>query len=118
MSVNPQHPPSASDTVLRRKQRILFADKTIQETAVAEGLRNRLVLEGGQYNGAMDHIVYIHMRKGAVETTTAEQQIYIDSVVRNTTPDPPTNVSATPGDTEAIIEFTPPENDGGSAITI
>jgi hypothetical protein len=47
MSTNPQHPPSASDTMLRRKQRVLFADKTIQETAVTEGLRARLVLEGG-----------------------------------------------------------------------
>ena len=27
MSTNPQHPPSASDTMLRRKQRVFFADK-------------------------------------------------------------------------------------------
>lgn len=34
-----------------------------------------------------------------------------------TVPDPPTSVSATPGNTEATIYFTAPINDGGSTIT-
>ena len=125
MASNPQYPLSASDTMLRRKQRVLFADKIIQETAVKEGLRKRLVIEGGQYNGAMSYQSYLNYRSGAVYTTEAELQSYINSVAptdnnsppAQTAPDSPTDVSASPGNTEATISFTPPVNDGGSAIT-
>ncbi|WP_158606518.1 fibronectin type III domain-containing protein [Paenibacillus ginsengarvi] len=38
-------------------------------------------------------------------------------VITVTTPDAPTAVTATPGNTQATVSFTPPAEDGGSAIT-
>ena len=40
-----------------------------------------------------------------------------NSVTPTTVPDVPTNIVAEAGDAQAIVSFTPPANDGGSAIT-
>ena len=38
----------ASDTTKMRKQRVLFADKVVQETTLDANIKNWLVLEGGR----------------------------------------------------------------------
>jgi uncharacterized repeat protein (TIGR03803 family) len=42
--------------------------------------------------------------------------IFSESIA-NTVPDPPTNVQAAPGNAQAAVSFTPPANNGGTAIT-
>jgi hypothetical protein len=114
---------TASDTTTRRQKRVLFADRVIQQTTFNKGLKNYIVLEGGNYGGAMTYPAYHLMRDGAIETTLEEYQGYIDSVPdkvtpdTNTEPDAPTDIIAVAGDGLAIISFTVPENDGGSPIT-
>jgi hypothetical protein len=120
----------ASFTTSKRKQRTLFADSVIQHTAVLNGLRKKLLLEGGNNQTAMTYDPhYYYMKSGAIFTTIEERQSYIDSVPGTnggggggggdqTIPDSPTDISAVAGFAEAIVSFTPPENDGGSAITL
>ena len=117
----------ASDITRRRQQRVLFADRTVQKAAFDNGLKIHIVLQGGNYGGAMTYDpAYYGIAEGAIETTPQEQQNYINSVaspeppatvpVAPTVPGAPTAVSATGGNGEASITFTPPVSNGGSAI--
>lgn len=112
----------ASDTTKMKKQRVLFADKVVQETTLGANIKNWLILEGGKgYRTIADNEYYVSVRAGALETTSAEQQSYINSVIPNTTsatvPNPPTSLAAvTITNTSISVSFTP-GIDGGSSIT-
>lgn len=122
----------ASFTTQRRKWRVLFADRVIQQAAFDQGTKNKLLLEGVRNLTAMTYTPnYYDIANGALHTTLEEQQSYIDSVQEveaprqffdssadTTVPDPPTDVSAVGGNAEATVSFTPPVNDGGAAITL
>lgn len=74
----------ASDTTERRKNRMIYANKVIQQTAFENNLKNYIIREGVQQGKrAGDYGVYYYpATDGAVETTEAEQLIYIASVPR------------------------------------
>jgi hypothetical protein len=113
-------PKDASDTTLRRKQRVLFADRVVQDTTFANKGKNYILLEGNiNHKAPMTYSPhYYNMINGAIETTPEELESYIASVPGGeTVPDAPTNVSAVAGYQEATITFNPPSNDGGNAIT-
>jgi hypothetical protein len=112
--------PSASDTIQRRKKRVLYADRVIQETVFNKGWKNHIVLEGGNFGGAMTYPPYYNMRDGTLVTTPEERQSYVDSVpdkITATAPGVPTGVSATIGNAQAAVSFTAPANNGGATIT-
>jgi len=114
----------ASYTTKLRKQRVLFADKVVQETTLGTNIKNSLVLEGGfSIRTSTDNDYYVAVQNGAVETTAAEQQSYINSVVPPnnipviTVPDAPINLTAqTIGVDFVTISFIL-GNNGGSPIT-
>lgn len=116
----------ASYISYRRKVRTLYAFRTMQQAAVDNYIKNSILLEGGHSSGSMTYTPhYYNMITGAIETTPEEKQSYIDSVSHvhhstssNTVPEPPTNISAVGGNGEATVTFTPPVNNGGSAITL
>lgn len=110
---------SASDLTLRKLGRLLYSNKIMQETAFNNGLTRHIKLQGGSASGGTTYTTYHLIKDGIFETTLTEQQNYIDNVpslFQGTVPGAPTAVSAVEGDTEATISFTPPTNDGGSAI--
>jgi hypothetical protein len=118
---------NASDLTNRRNNRVLYADRVIQQTTFDKGLKKYIVLEGGQ-SGAMTYPTYIRYGEGGVETTLEERESYVNSVNAAddavgetntpviTIPDPPTSISATGGDTQATVTFIAPANNGGSEI--
>jgi hypothetical protein len=110
---------SASDTTIKRKQRVLYADRVVQQTTFNNGLKNHILLEGGRLQSPMTYSPhYYNIVSGAIETTPEEQQTYIDSVPGSSTvPSPPISVSAIKGNALAIVTFTAPTNNGGAAIT-
>ena len=114
----------ASDTTKLRKQRVLFADKVVQETTLAANIKNWLVLEGGRgYRTIADNEYYVSVQGGALETDPAEEQSYIDSVIppsntpTATVPNPPTSLTAVTITTTSIVVSFTPGTDGGSSIT-
>lgn len=118
---------NASDTTQRRKQRVLYADKVIQQQTLENKLRIRVVLEGGGGTGATDYRnVYYDFLDGATETTQVEKLSYQASVPTLTTnssgrntfslPCAPTSLSAAAYLTSIIVSFTAGA-DGGAAIT-
>ena len=73
--------PDASYTTWLRKQRMLYANKVIQQQSFTDDLTNTVVLEGGRgYSGPTDYQYYHAVVAGQVETTVAEQQSYINGV--------------------------------------
>jgi hypothetical protein len=107
-----------------RKQRVLFADKVVQETTLGANIKNWLVLEGGRgYRTIADNEYYVSVQGGALETTPAEEQSYIDSVIppintpTATVPNPPTSLAAATITTTSIVVSFTPGTDGGSPIT-
>ena len=122
----------ASFTTLRRKQRVLYAHRVIKQAAFDKGLIGHMGLEGGGKTAMTYSPHYYDIKDGAIKTTLQEQQFYIDGIVvtsgggggsggggtTGTVPDSPTNISATGGNGEAVVAFTPPVNNGGSAITL
>ncbi len=113
-----QHNRNASDTTRRLRNRVLYADRVIQQTTFDNGLKNYIILEGGNNKTAMTYNPhYYNAVAGELETTSAERAAYVASVpTLESVPDAPTNVIATPGDTSASIAFTIPTNDGGAPI--
>jgi hypothetical protein len=121
--------PDASDTTFRRKQRALYADKIIQETACHKGWKAYVKLEGGSSTGvgATSYMPYHDWRDATTVTTQAEADAYVASVPDKTppvppgpsvtVPDSPTAVSAVSADGQATITFIAPTNTGGAAIT-
>lgn len=107
---------SASDTTRRRKERMLFASKVIQETYTQKGWTNRTIYEGAANTGIMTYPTYDTMRDGTTVTTPVEQQEYSEQVP-NRTPDPPTNIIATNAAGGANVYFTPPSYIGVCPIT-
>ena len=105
----------ASDTIRRRQQRTLFANKVITETYYNKGYNNHIILEGGVGNGATTYEPYEKMKEGTTVTTTVENQTYIDSVP-NREPDPPTIVAVSATNGQATLYFTPPDYTGVSPI--
>ena len=69
----------ASDTMRRLANRVLYADKVIQQTAVDNGLKQKVKLQGIE-NGAAPSSYYVRQTDGMIHTTEAERQSYIDSV--------------------------------------
>jgi hypothetical protein len=77
---------SASETTARRKNRVIYADKVIQQTALQNNVKNYIVREGIQGKGAGDFSTFYYPAEdGATETTVAEQIVYIASVPYNYT---------------------------------
>ncbi len=114
--------PSASETTAKRKQRVLYADKVIQQTTFNNALKNHILLEGGRNMTAMTYSPhYYGTLNGETETSAEERQLYINSVPGSlaapTVPGAPTNVTAVSGNQQATISFSAPENNGGSVIT-
>jgi len=105
----------ASDTIRRRQQRTLYANKIITETYYKKGYNNHIIFEGGVGNEAMTYDPYEKMRNGTTQTTTAEVTTYENSVP-NRQPDPPTisAVSATNG--QATVYISAPSYEGVSPI--
>jgi hypothetical protein len=100
----------------------------MQKEAFKNGLISRIVLQGGNENGATTYPPFYDAANGALQTTPEEYQSYVNRVSGSapapapaptyTVPDPPTNVSAVGGNAQATVSFTPPANDGGSEITL
>jgi len=117
---------SASDITIRRQQRVIFADRVKQKDAFQKGLISRVILQGGNENGATTYPPLYDAAVGALYTTPAEYQSYVNGMSSgalpgppsSTVPDPPTNVSAVGGNAQATVSFTPPANNGGSVITL
>lgn len=110
-------PPSASDTTRLRGQRVLYADKVIQETDLQAGLRNAIRLDGGvQGKGAAAASLYIKSEAGRIETTEAERESYVASVPipivpdDPVVPDAPTNLTTLIGNSKIILFFDAPTN--------
>ena len=105
----------ASDTIRRRQQRTLFANRVIKETYAKKGYDVHQGLDGSVGNVAITYEPYERMREGTTVTTTAEVTTYENSVP-NRQPDPPTigAVSATNG--QATVYITPPAYEGISPI--
>jgi hypothetical protein len=115
----------ASDTTRRRKQRVLYADKVIQQQTLETKVKIKVTLEGGGGYGAMSYVPFFYdFMDGTTETTVVEQESYKFSVTGElppqepaaTVPDAPTGLSSTSYLTQLIIAFTA-GFDGGSAIT-
>jgi hypothetical protein len=75
-------PKDASDTTQRRKQRVLFADRVVQDTTFANKGKNYILLEGNiNHKAPMTYSPhYYNMINGAIETTPDELESYIASV--------------------------------------
>lgn len=106
----------ASDTTRRRRQRMLYASKVIQETYYSNGWTNRVILEGGVTQGPAIFPVYDSMRDGTTVTTVEEQQEYRGEVP-TTVPGAPTNIVATASGGEATVYFTTPIHIGAAPIS-
>jgi len=106
----------ASSTTNRLNNRTLFANRTILQTALNTNLTNHITLQGGGQSGATDYFFYESARTGAIETTVAEEQSYILSVLDNNPSAPivpipavpisPVLTGITPGDGTITIQFT------------
>jgi hypothetical protein len=107
--------PDASDTTRRRQQRMLFASKVIAETTMQKGYTNHIILEGGVHNAAITNETYDKMRDGTVETTVAENTLYVSSVP-NRQPDPPTINTVTAVNGEVKVYYSPPAYEGISSV--
>jgi hypothetical protein len=107
-------PPSASDTARRKALRVLYADRVVQETALAYGLRNSIAWEGEPGLRAGTNRIYGEYEGGMLETTESERASYVASVpnptVDSTVPDPPSNLSATPYYQKLLVFFSRPGN--------
>ena len=86
----------ASDTTLRRKNRVIYADKVIQEQTLANGLKNYVIRQGAPQGkrAANYDIFYFPSEDGATQTTVAEQESYILSVPTLTPTTPTTLILA------------------------
>ena len=71
----------------------------------------------GHTNGPVPTQIKDLAQSEGVSVTTILDRIALGLVVTTTVPDAPTIGTATAGDAEATVTFTPPANDGGSAIT-
>lgn len=109
---------SASDTTQRRRARVLYADRVVQQTTFEKGWKNTLKIEGGNYGGsAMTYDPnYYASKDGATETSASELESYIASVP-NRTPDAPTSVSAEADGLSAIVSFSAPSYQGQTPVT-
>ena len=109
---------SASDTTQRRRARVLYADRVVQQTTFDKGWKNHIKIEGGNYGGsAMTYDPHFYnMEDGTTETSSSELTSYVNSV-RNRTPDAPTSVSAESDGLAAIVSFTAPLYQGQTPVT-
>jgi hypothetical protein len=107
----------ASDTIRRRKQRTLFADKAVQETALANGIKNNLILEGGLNNGSLSYNPNFNNIVNGETQTTPEELVAYKASATPSPPDAPYGATARAGDELATVTFTPPPNVGSSPIT-
>jgi hypothetical protein len=108
----------ASDTIRRRRNRVLYADKIYQQTAFDKGFKNYIILEGGLNTGkaAMTYIPhYIGMIEGARETTLEEQTNYSGNNPLDL-PSEPRNITVIPGSTTITVYFLAPSSSGASPI--
>jgi hypothetical protein len=112
----------ASYITERNRMRTLFAAKVLQETAFRNNLQNKILLEGPHIRPMNYEPHYYKMQEGIYATTIEEYNEYVASVMPGqntspTVPGAPTGVSAIGGNTQAIVSFTAPINDGGATIT-
>jgi hypothetical protein len=68
-------------------------------------------------NGTYTFTVRARNSDGNSLASAPSNEVVITGGTDITVPDPPTNVTATPGDKSAVVNWTPPTNDGGSLIT-
>jgi Fibronectin type III domain len=105
----------ASDTTSRLRNRVLYADKVIQQAAYDNGLKFKIKLEGGEPGtGAASYSYYYRQQEGMLQTTESERTSYINSVAPVSLPDAPINLSAIMGNSIAIVSF---ESSGDQPIT-
>lgn len=98
-----------------RSGRVNFADFVKRRELIQEGR----LLGQNAYPPDNDASILTNLQEGELNTTPAELASYLAEVAPTpsaTVPDPPTSLSATGGDGEITISFTP-GSDGGSAIT-
>ncbi|MBO9608214.1 MAG: S-layer homology domain-containing protein [Paenibacillaceae bacterium] len=82
------------------------------DTPAAVSYNNNVYTLGGLTNGSTYYFVVQAANLGGVSSNSDEV-----SVIPQTVPAKPTNVSAAAGDGQAIVSFTAPTNNGGSEIT-
>lgn len=109
---------SASDTTNRRRERVLFADRVVQQTMFDKGWKNHIKLEGGNYGGsAMTYDPHFYLiENGRTKTSVDEFNSYVNRVP-NRTPDAPTSISAVADGLTAIVSFTAPSYEGQTPVT-
>jgi hypothetical protein len=76
--------------------------------------------ERWQLDGAdtsIDHLANVPVAGSTISLTLPGQSITLLVIVGATVPDAPIIGAATPGETSAVISFTPPASNGGSSIT-
>jgi hypothetical protein len=84
----------ASDLIKRNQNRVLFAARTVQQTAFLNGLQNTTNFEGGGPQSAMSYDPNFYSAVvGTYETTPTEQAAYIASVPRPPQPALPYNTT-------------------------
>lgn len=103
----PLLPISASDITRRNANRVLYANKVIQETALEYQLRNSVVWEGDPGKRAGSNKIYSDYVIGMLETTPAERDSYIATVA---VPNTPTNIRVIVGNSKLIVFFDAPTN--------
>jgi hypothetical protein len=97
----------ASSVIERNRQRSLFAAKVQQETALTNGIKNVINIEGPLIQPVNYSITYNLLREGATVTTEEEYNSYIAAVPKKI-PGKPLSVSAVGGNAQATVSFTAP----------
>lgn len=113
----PQQPIDYTMRYQIRSGRVNFADYVQRRQLVEDGVLLGLSL----YPPSNDASIVQNIEEGATNTTPAEYAEYLEQVAQEenptaTVPAAPTNLVATPGNTQATITFTA-GSDGGSPIT-
>lgn len=108
---------TAAEITAQRRQAALYTDKVVQQTAFANNVKGRIILEGGVGSGAMTHENFYGNRTGGPLMTIEQYNNIVGQEPVLTPPVTPTNIVATQGDGVLFVSFTVPSN-GGSPIQV